>query len=145
MKIITKRIAKRAVKDRAPYVGVTYNVLRYFVDAVHVEETTDSIEGVPFRREIDTIALSVRSTSRSVSKGIGQLVNDALVKQHQEPNTYSLSLEPLMKLPTRAELKRKANRERQRRFYERHKSNRSELPVWHPSFRANSSPSNAQV
>jgi hypothetical protein len=117
---ITKRTAKRLVKDRAPYSGVTYNVLKYFVDAVHVADKNDCIDEVPFSRAIGTIALSVRSTSRTVEKSIAQLVGDTWVKIHEQ-NTYSVCLAPMAMLPTRAELKRQSNRDRQHTWYDRHK------------------------
>jgi hypothetical protein len=117
---ITKRAAKRLVKDRAPYSGVTYDVLKYFVDAVHVNDKKDSIDEVQFSRTVGTIALSIRSTPRTVEKSITQLMADSWVKTHA-PNTYSICLEPMMKLPTRAELKRESNRNRQHTWYDRHK------------------------
>jgi hypothetical protein len=117
---ITKRTAKRLVKDRAPYCGVTYDVLKYFVDAVHVADKNDGIDEVRFSRTIGTIALSIRSTSRTVEKSIAQLVADTWVKTH-EPNTYSVCLEPMTMLPTRAQLKRQSNRDRQHTWYDRHK------------------------
>lgn len=121
MIVITKRIAKKLVKERAPYRGNMYNILKYFVEAVHVDEPTDSIEDVKFSRTLGTIAEVVRCDPRTAQASIAKLVTDLRVTVQPEPDTYSLHLQPLLELPTRKTLRRLANRERQRTWYDKHR------------------------